>query len=200
MKRTDLVKREMSKALKEMCRTQALSSITVSALMERCGFSRGTFYYHFIDLYDLINWTFETDIISPLKAHICEHSQGGWADITRFSLEKMYADRKFYSQAVQMDVQNSLREYMLQKNQESWDLLIEKYLKETNQHYDPDTLRFLTQFVSQAIGNMIIDWAGKGMKIPVELMCKMNEVATMGIYGLINSENMSAEFRRELDL
>ena len=200
VRRTDLVKQEMSNALKEMCRTQALSSITVSALMERCGFSRGTFYYHFIDLYDLINWTFETEIIIPLKAHICEHSRGGWADITRFSLEKMFADKDFYSQAVRLDVQNGLREYMLQKNQESWDLLIEKYLKETNQHYDPDTLRFLTQFVSQAIGNMIIDWASKGMQVPVELMCKMNEVATMGIYGLINSENMSVEFRRELNL
>ena len=47
---------------------------------------------------------------------------------------------------------------------------------------------------------MIIDWACKGMKIPVDLMCKMNEVATMGIYGLINSENMSEEFRRQLNL
>ena len=85
---------------------------------------------------------------------------------------------------------------MLQKNQESWDLLIDKYLSETHQSYDADTLRFLTQFVSQ----VIIDWAKKGMKTPVELVCKMNEVATMGIYGIINTENMADDFRREINL
>lgn len=191
MKRNDLVKCELSKVLKEVAKTQPLSSITVSALTKRCGLSRGTFYYHFIDIYDLINWTFETDIAIPLKIHICEHSLGGWSGITKFCLEKMYADKEFYTQAVRMDVQNNLREYMLQRNQESWELLIKKYLKETNQQYDPDILKFLIQFVSQAIGNMIIDWADKEMKIPVELMCKMNEVATMGIYGIINTENMA---------
>ena len=47
---------------------------------------------------------------------------------------------------------------------------------------------------------MIIDWAKKGMKMPVELMCKMNEVATMGIYGIINTENMADDFIREINL
>jgi len=97
---------------------------------------------------------------------------------------------------VRLEVQNSLQDYMLQKNQESWDLLIDKYLSETHQSYDADTLRFLTQFVSQ----VIIDWAKKGMKTPVELVCKMNEVATMGIYGIINTENMADDFRREINL
>ena len=47
---------------------------------------------------------------------------------------------------------------------------------------------------------MILDWAKKGMKTPVELMCKMNEVATMGIYGIINTENMADDFIREINL
>ena len=117
MKRNELVKRELSRTLKEMSKSQALSSVTVSALTDKCGFSRGTFYYHFIDIYDLINWTFETDIIVPLKEHIRSNSLGGWSGITKFSLEKMYADKEFYCQAVRLEVQNSLHDYMLQKNQ-----------------------------------------------------------------------------------
>ena len=31
-------------------------------------------------------------------------------------------------------------------------------------------------------------------------MCKMNEVATMGIYGIINTENMADDFKREINL
>ena len=45
---------------------------------------------------------------------------------------------------MRLEVQNSLQDYMLQKNQESWDLLIDKYLSKTHQSYDADTLRFLT--------------------------------------------------------
>ena len=43
MKRDELVKRELSRTLKEMSKSQALSSVTVSALTDKCGFSRGTF-------------------------------------------------------------------------------------------------------------------------------------------------------------
>ena len=42
MKRNELVKRELSRTLKEMSKSQALSSVTVSALTDKCGFSRGT--------------------------------------------------------------------------------------------------------------------------------------------------------------
>ena len=101
---------------------------------------------------------------------------------------------------MRLEVQNSLQDYMLQKNQESWDLLIDKYLSETHQSYNADTLRFLTQFVSLVFVNLIIDWEKMGMKTPVELVCKMNEVATMGIYGIINTENMADDFRREINL
>ena len=47
----------------------------------------------------------------------------------------------------------------------------------------------MTTFIAQAISNMTIDWAKDGMKTPVDRMCKMNEVATMGVYGIINRAN-----------
>ena len=47
---------------------------------------------------------------------------------------------------------------------------------------------------------MIIDWAKKGMKTPVELVCKMNEVATMGIYGIINLPRIWQMISEEINL
>lgn len=88
-----------------------------------------------------------------------------------------------------MDVQNRLQDFMRQRNRDSWELLHSRYLEETHQQYDLETLDFLTTFIAQAISNMTIDWAKDGMKTPVDRMCKMNEVATMGIYGIINRAN-----------
>ena len=70
MKRDDLVKRELSRTLKELVREKPLMSITVSELAQVAGISRGTFYNHFFDIYDLINWTFEIDVIQPLQNYI----------------------------------------------------------------------------------------------------------------------------------
>lgn len=189
MGKSNVIKREFARTLKQMAAEQALSSVTVSSLCAKTGLSRSTFYYHFMDLYDLINWIFDTEIILPLQNYLCAHNISDWAYGTRMSLETMYVDRVFYCQAVKMDVQNSLQDFMRQRNRDSWELLLSRYLEGTRQQYDPETLDFLTTFIAQAISNMTIDWAKAGMETPVDRMCKMNEVATMGVYGIINKAN-----------
>ena len=134
-------------------------------------------------------WIFDTEIILPLQNYLSTHEVGNWAYGTRMSLEAMFADRDFYCQAVKLDVQNSLQDFMRQRNRDSWELLLSRYLEGTHQKYDKETLEFLTTFIAQAISNMTIDWAKEGMTIPVDRMCKMNEVATMGVYGIINRAN-----------
>ena len=83
MGKSDVIKREFARTLKQMASEQALSSVTVSSLCAKTGLSRSTFYYHFIDLYDLINWIFDTEIILPLQNYLCSHEVGNWAYGTR---------------------------------------------------------------------------------------------------------------------
>ncbi len=35
-----------------------LNKITVKEIVNRCGVNRQTFYYHFRDIYDLLDWMF----------------------------------------------------------------------------------------------------------------------------------------------
>lgn len=43
-------------SLKELLRTKSIDRITINDLTEHCGISRMTFYYHFKDIYDLVEW------------------------------------------------------------------------------------------------------------------------------------------------
>ena len=43
-------------SLKELLRTKPIDRITINDLTEHCGISRMTFYYHFKDIYDLVEW------------------------------------------------------------------------------------------------------------------------------------------------
>lgn len=49
-------KQAIAATLKELLQKKPLDKITVSELAERCGINRMTFYYHFKDLYDLVEW------------------------------------------------------------------------------------------------------------------------------------------------
>ena len=188
MVRRDLMKRELSQTLKALSAEKPLTQITVLELTKACGVSRGTFYNHFLDIYDLINWTFETDVIVPLQKHIATHVQGEWHGITQHCLEKMYQDKVFYCQAVRMTGQNCLQDYMQERNLDSWRLLIGRYMAD-GKSYDAGKLDFIVRYTSQAIGNMVINWAKDGMQIPPEDMAVMDDVATRGIYGLIDTAN-----------
>lgn len=188
MKRNDLMKRELSRTLKALASEKPLTSITIRELTQACGVSRGTFYNHFLDIYDLINWTFEADVIEPLQGHICAHAQSEWHGITEHCLKIMYEDKDFYCQATRIEGQNCLQDYMRERNADSWKLLISRYMGQ-EKHYDSEELEFIVRYTSQAIANMVITWAQDGMLIAPERMALMDDVAIHGIYGLIDAAN-----------
>lgn len=48
-----------AKAIKSLIKTQPLDKITVTDIVFQAGKTRQTFYRHFQDKYDLVNWYFE---------------------------------------------------------------------------------------------------------------------------------------------
>lgn len=55
---------ELASALKELLKEKPLSKIRVHDLTDYCGLYRQTFYYHFEDVYALLDWSFQQDIKS----------------------------------------------------------------------------------------------------------------------------------------
>mgnify|MGYP000646308786 CR=1 FL=1 len=62
----DRTKVDISTALTTLLAKKAIDDITVREIVELCEIRRQTFYYHFQDKYDLINWYF--DKICRLKS------------------------------------------------------------------------------------------------------------------------------------
>lgn len=48
-------------AFKELLLEKSIDKITINDITEKCGINRQTFYYHFHDIYELIEWICETD-------------------------------------------------------------------------------------------------------------------------------------------
>ena len=63
---SQITKRALVQSLKSLLQQKPLSKITISDITEDCGISRMTFYYHFKDIYDLVEWACMEDAAKAL--------------------------------------------------------------------------------------------------------------------------------------
>ena len=81
-------KEGIQKALYELLRTKTLDEITVTELVEQCGISRQAFYYHFSDLYAVVDWTLQ----EKLEALNQIPGSQWWAMMNQI-MEELYVNR-----------------------------------------------------------------------------------------------------------
>lgn len=54
---SQVTKRALEQSLKNLLLKKPLTKITVGDITDDCGINRMTFYYHFKDIYDLVEWS-----------------------------------------------------------------------------------------------------------------------------------------------
>ena len=100
-------KKLLADTLRSMMETTPFDQITVTRLCEACGINRKSFYYHFKDKYDVINWIFD----SELEQNITDDpSVPGWANLVCFC-NYFYKNRTFYKKALEIRGQNSFTQH-----------------------------------------------------------------------------------------
>ena len=57
----------LTTSIKKLMKKKPLDKITVSEIVNDCGVSRRTFYYHFEDVYDAIGYICENDLKKLIK-------------------------------------------------------------------------------------------------------------------------------------
>lgn len=66
---SQITKRALEESLKRMLLKKPLNKITITDITEDCGINRMTFYYHFKDIYDLVEWSCVEDAAKALDGH-----------------------------------------------------------------------------------------------------------------------------------
>lgn len=64
---TIVIKRVLASTLKEMAEKKSLSKITINDLTQACDVSRQTFYNNFKDIYDLVEWIYLKEVVTPIE-------------------------------------------------------------------------------------------------------------------------------------
>lgn len=64
---SEVTKKALEQSLKNLLLKKPLTKITINDITEDCGINRMTFYYHFKDIYDLVEWSCLEDQEKRLK-------------------------------------------------------------------------------------------------------------------------------------
>lgn len=64
---SQVTKRALEASLKNLLLKKPLNKITINDITEDCGMNRMTFYYHFQDIYDLVEWACMEDAKRALE-------------------------------------------------------------------------------------------------------------------------------------
>lgn len=149
-----ITKRALAASLRELMREQPFDKINVSQICDGCGMNRKSFYYHFKDKYDLVNWIFDTDFIALAKDTELEVPYSARWDIVEKACCYFYENHDFYRKALQITGQNSFSDHFREYIRP---LLQSRLMKLSGKEQaDEFTLNFLTDAVLCALERWLL--------------------------------------------
>ena len=180
-------KEALGTALKSMLAVKPIDKITVKDLVDLCGVNRQTFYYHFDDVYDLLEWVFEEDANNNLPSEIVYER---WREDVATFFIYLYNNRTFA-----INIYNSnCRPYMLRYYKTRLQKCVQGFAAIVSQgkNISWSDLDFIIEFYSNAVVGIISQWLDLGMPKPSAL--DIERYMTI----LDNSvENIIARFEKE---
>lgn len=108
---SNITKQALAAALRGLMEEESFDKIQVAYICERCNMNRKSFYYHFKDKYDLLNWIFDTEIISFTQKYAGAEKMDRRMEIIREICVYFYENRNFYRKALKIKGQNAFSEH-----------------------------------------------------------------------------------------
>ncbi len=156
---SQITKRAMADALKQLLEKKPLSKVTITDITEACGISRMTFYYHFQDIYDLVDWICEEDgakAIAGRKSH--DTWQEGFLSLCRSVQENRVFIENVYRSVQREQIENFMYRIV-------HDLLIEVVEEQSKGlQVRAEDKQFVADFYKYAFVGIALNWVKTGMK------------------------------------
>ncbi len=109
MIKTD-TKKLLADSLKELLKKKQITDITIEDITKQCQCSRMTFYRHFQDKFDLMNWIFSDWFNQVIQRH---PGKEGRQEVIIECMKFLYANQESYRSILNYHGQNSFSTYVM---------------------------------------------------------------------------------------
>lgn len=180
-------KSALGQALKDLTAKKGFNKVSVGDITTACGLGRQSFYYHFQDKYQLLNWVFDTQAFAPLNQ---ETQITACADQIGKMLQIIENDKRFY-----VAVAKAHPDIFLITIAEKLEPM---FCRIASQLYEPSELpedrrNFAVEFYAMGLSAMITRWAKNGMRTPAAQMAKdirqMSQDSRQAVLRFTESQN-----------
>ena len=166
-------KEALAVSFKELVLTQPIEKITIKEITDRAGVIRATFYNHFQDKYELLEWIIKEELILP----IIPLFHGGFMKegmiLIFINIEN---NKEFYTHAAKLEGQNSFAS-IVQKLIEEMVVRYIKSKKGENVHFrEWMTAEMVAEYYARSIRYIATKWITTGYLIPPAELANLCEI------------------------
>ena len=171
-------KQAMADSLKRYMEVKSLSKITISAICEDCGINRKTFYYHFKDIYDLVEWACIEDASRALQG---KKTYDTWQEGLLQIFEVVQENKPFILNVYRCVSREQIENYLFSLTYS----LIAGVVEEQAEGMDvpKEEREFIAHFYKYSFVGVMLDWIKRGMKESPEEMAGLITVTMHGNVG-----------------
>ncbi len=168
-------KKKLAAALKNSMQKKAFDKITVKELLEDCDISRPTFYYHFEDIYALMEWMFETEAVELLKK---SENCLNWDDGILLLLRYIQENKKVCLCAYNSIGYDTLKRIFFKSVRASLLQFMNTLLEEIPAK--PEHVIFIADFYTTAFAGSVLNWLQNGTEQTPEEMVTLFDITAHG--------------------
>ena len=174
---SEITKRAFASSLKKMLAKRPLEKIRVIDITEDCGVNRQTFYYHFKDIYDLLEWVYTNEATKALGGKkTYETWKQGFKQIFQYILN----NKEFVLSTFNSVSREYLERYLY--NETYYLLLGVVEEKSKDMSVREKDKSFIADFYKFAFVGLVIDWIRKGMmEEPKDIIKRLNTLISGNI-------------------
>ena len=156
---SQMTKRALAASLKKLLNQKPLNKITINDIAEDCGISRMTFYYHFKDIYDLVEWVCVEDAAKILEG---KKSYDTWQEGFLNIFQAVLANKPFVMNVYRCVSRERIEQYLNPLIRQLILDVVEE--KSAGMALDEGDKRFIAGFYEYAFVGVMLEWIGGNMK------------------------------------
>jgi probable dihydroxyacetone kinase regulator len=153
-----LTEKALAASLKKLLEKKTLDKITVKDITDDCGVNRQTFYYHFHDVYDLVEWIFTQEAKKYISDGITEKN---WQEVIADIMSGLLEEKAFIMNAYYSLNRRQLEQFMQSLARPAInDLVMQVAESRTIAQEDID---FVVDIFTFGLVGILTEWVAGGM-------------------------------------
>lgn len=156
---SNITKHALEASLKKFLLKKPLDKITISDLTSDCGISRMAFYYHFKDIYDLVEWACIEDAAKALAG---KKTYDTWREGLTQIFEVVLENRPFILNAYRSLEKERIESFLFKLTHDLIMGVVQEQAKGTGLPEKDE--KFIADFYKYSFVGIMLDWIGQGMK------------------------------------